>query len=126
MGGREEEMKIRGEEDEPLYPGKRKALSKRRPTTLGASGEKGKGISCAGKKERIGDLGKSTSLKVPANPANPEHMNERQRLPRRYHAWFSRSDERSGDDVDEDDDGVSLPLDYKQFIRQVKPPPLYM
>ena len=40
-----------------------------------------------------------------------EELLEHQLLPRRYHAWFSRSGEPSGDDADEDDDGISLPLD---------------
>ncbi|KAK7344382.1 hypothetical protein VNO77_13909 [Canavalia gladiata] len=44
-----------------------------------------------------------------------EELLEHQLLPRRYHAWFSRSGERSGDDVDEDDDGISLPLDYNNL-----------
>lgn len=34
---------------------------------------------------------------------------EHQLLPRRYHAWFSRSGLHSGND---DDDGISFPLNY--------------
>ncbi|GLU07272.1 hypothetical protein SLE2022_242360 [Rubroshorea leprosula] len=45
---------------------------------------------------------------------------ENQLLPRRYHAWFSRSGMRSGndDDVDEDDDGISLPLSYDKLVER--------
>lgn len=39
---------------------------------------------------------------------------EHRLLPRRYHAWFSRSGEPSGDDGDEDD-GISLPLNYNNL-----------
>lgn len=45
-----------------------------------------------------------------------EELLEHQLLPRRYHAWFSRSGEPSGDDADEDDDGISLPLDYSNLV----------
>uniref|UniRef100_A0A2N9IQ07 BRWD/PHIP N-terminal domain-containing protein n=1 Tax=Fagus sylvatica TaxID=28930 RepID=A0A2N9IQ07_FAGSY len=37
---------------------------------------------------------------------------EYQLLPRRYHAWFSRSGARSGDG---DDDGISFPLSYNNL-----------
>lgn len=36
---------------------------------------------------------------------------EHQLLPRRYHAWFSRSGLHSGND-DDVDDGISFPLSY--------------
>ncbi|KAK7269614.1 hypothetical protein RIF29_22347 [Crotalaria pallida] len=39
---------------------------------------------------------------------------EHQLLPRRYHAWFSRSGVPSEEDVD-DSDGISLPLDYNKL-----------
>lgn len=45
-----------------------------------------------------------------------EELLEHQLLPRRYHAWFSRSGDPSGDDADEDDDGISLPLDYSNLV----------
>ncbi|KAF2304775.1 hypothetical protein GH714_037926 [Hevea brasiliensis] len=38
---------------------------------------------------------------------------EHELLPRRYHAWFSRSGACSGND---DDDGVSLPLSYNKLV----------
>ncbi|KAK4282559.1 hypothetical protein QN277_013920 [Acacia crassicarpa] len=38
---------------------------------------------------------------------------EHQLLPRRYHAWFSRSGLHSGND---DDDGISLPLNYNVLL----------
>ncbi|KAF7818140.1 bromodomain and WD repeat-containing protein 3-like [Senna tora] len=38
---------------------------------------------------------------------------EHQLLPRRYHAWFSRSGLHSGDD---DDDGISFPLNYDILV----------
>ncbi|KAF6156947.1 hypothetical protein GIB67_039708 [Kingdonia uniflora] len=38
-----------------------------------------------------------------------------QLLPRRYHAWYSRKGERSGD---ENDDGLSLPLNYNQLVQR--------
>ncbi|RDX89617.1 Bromodomain and WD repeat-containing protein 1, partial [Mucuna pruriens] len=41
-----------------------------------------------------------------------EELLEHQLLPRRYHAWFSRSGEPSGDDAD----GISLPLDYSNLV----------
>ncbi|KAL2323707.1 hypothetical protein Fmac_028086 [Flemingia macrophylla] len=47
-----------------------------------------------------------------------EELLEHQLLPRRYHAWFSRSGEPSGDDADEDDDGISLPLDYSSLVNR--------
>lgn len=40
---------------------------------------------------------------------------EHQLLPRRYHAWYSRSGTRSGD---EDDDGMSLPLCYVNLVER--------
>ncbi|XP_020592278.1 bromodomain and WD repeat-containing protein 3 [Phalaenopsis equestris] len=40
---------------------------------------------------------------------------EHQLLPRRYHAWYSRSGVRSGD---EDDDGKSLPLSYSTLVER--------
>ncbi|KAK7269253.1 hypothetical protein RIF29_21973 [Crotalaria pallida] len=41
-------------------------------------------------------------------------LSEHQLLPRRYHAWFSRSGVPSEEDVD-DSDGISLPLDYNKL-----------
>ena len=38
---------------------------------------------------------------------------EHQLLPRRYHAWFSRSGLHSGND---DDDGISFPLNYNVLV----------
>ncbi|KAI4349735.1 hypothetical protein L6164_010295 [Bauhinia variegata] len=38
---------------------------------------------------------------------------EHQLLPRRYHAWFSRSGVSSGDD---NDDGISCPLNYQNLV----------
>lgn len=43
---------------------------------------------------------------------------ENQLLPRRYHAWFSRSGTRSGNDDDVDDDGISLPLSYDKLVER--------
>nr|CAD1833232.1 unnamed protein product [Ananas comosus var. bracteatus] len=40
---------------------------------------------------------------------------EHQLLPRRYHAWYSRSGARSGD---ENDDGMSLPLCYANLVER--------
>ncbi|GMH25751.1 hypothetical protein Nepgr_027594 [Nepenthes gracilis] len=40
---------------------------------------------------------------------------EHQLLPRRYHAWYSRSGIHSGD---ENDDGVSFPLSYEMLIKR--------
>ena len=40
---------------------------------------------------------------------------EHQLLPRRYHAWYSRSGTRSGD---ENDDGVSFPLSYNKLVER--------
>ncbi|XVF72736.1 hypothetical protein PTKIN_Ptkin12aG0144300 [Pterospermum kingtungense] len=40
---------------------------------------------------------------------------EHQLLPRRYHAWFSRSGARSGND---DDDGISFPLSYNNLVER--------
>ncbi|XP_022770831.1 bromodomain and WD repeat-containing protein 3 isoform X2 [Durio zibethinus] len=40
---------------------------------------------------------------------------EHQLLPRRYHAWFSRSGARSGND---DDDGISFPLSYNSLVER--------
>ncbi|KAK7392242.1 hypothetical protein VNO78_20674 [Psophocarpus tetragonolobus] len=45
-----------------------------------------------------------------------EELLQHQLLPRRYHAWFSRSGESAGDAADEDDDGISLPLDYSNLV----------
>ena len=38
---------------------------------------------------------------------------EHRLLPRRYHAWFSRSGLHSGND---DDDGISFPLNYNKLV----------
>ncbi|CAH9097729.1 unnamed protein product [Cuscuta epithymum] len=38
---------------------------------------------------------------------------ENQLLPRRYHAWYSRSGKQSGD---ENDDGMSFPLSYSKLV----------
>lgn len=43
---------------------------------------------------------------------------EHQLLPRRYHAWYSRSGARSGD---ENDDGMSLPLCYANLVERYRP-----
>ncbi|KAG8370507.1 hypothetical protein BUALT_Bualt14G0124000 [Buddleja alternifolia] len=40
---------------------------------------------------------------------------EHQLLPRRYHAWYSRSGMRSGD---ENDDGISFPLSYNKLVER--------
>lgn len=40
---------------------------------------------------------------------------EHKLLPRRYHAWYSRSGLHSGD---EDDDGLSFPLSYAQLVER--------
>ncbi|KAG9139397.1 hypothetical protein Leryth_017313 [Lithospermum erythrorhizon] len=40
---------------------------------------------------------------------------EHQLLPRRYHAWYSRSGCPSGD---EDDDGISFPLNYSMLVQR--------
>ena len=40
---------------------------------------------------------------------------EHQLLPRRYHAWYSRSGLRSGD---ENDDGSSFPLSYNKLVER--------
>ncbi|KAA8527385.1 hypothetical protein F0562_034900 [Nyssa sinensis] len=40
---------------------------------------------------------------------------EHQLLPRRYHAWYSRSGAHSGD---EDDDGLSYPLSYNKLVER--------
>ncbi|CAA6673220.1 unnamed protein product [Spirodela intermedia] len=40
---------------------------------------------------------------------------EHQLLPRRYHGWYSRSGEPSGD---ENDDGCSLPLNYSSLLKR--------
>lgn len=42
---------------------------------------------------------------------------EHQLLPRRYHAWYSRSGAATGD---EDDDGMSLPLCYIKLVERYK------
>lgn len=48
---------------------------------------------------------------------------EHQLLPRRYHAWYSRSGAHSGD---ENDDGLSFPLGYNKLVeRYLYMPPLY-
>ncbi|AQK90365.1 WD40/YVTN repeat-like-containing domain [Zea mays] len=43
---------------------------------------------------------------------------EHQLLPRRYHAWYSRGGFHSGE---ENDDGISLPLDYVKLAERVSP-----
>ena len=40
---------------------------------------------------------------------------EHQLLPRRYHAWFSRSGAHSGNN---DDDGISFPLSYNNLVKR--------
>ncbi|KAF2289074.1 hypothetical protein GH714_025660 [Hevea brasiliensis] len=40
---------------------------------------------------------------------------EHQLLPRRYHAWYSRSGARNGD---ENDDGLSFPLNYTKLVER--------
>lgn len=40
---------------------------------------------------------------------------EHQLLPRRYHAWFSRSGVNSGND---NDDGISFPLSYNKLVER--------
>ncbi|CAL0300958.1 unnamed protein product [Lupinus luteus] len=56
-----------------------------------------------------------------AGPCRKTHVQlwnellEHQLLPRRYHAWYSRSGARSGD---EDDDGLSLPLSYNMLVER--------
>lgn len=40
---------------------------------------------------------------------------EHQLLPRRYHAWYSRSGVPSGD---ENDDGMSFPLSYNKLVER--------
>jgi PH-interacting protein len=40
---------------------------------------------------------------------------EHRLLPRRYHAWFSRSGD-PGEDETGDDDGISLPLHYNNLV----------
>lgn len=40
---------------------------------------------------------------------------EHQLLPRRYHAWFSRSGAHSGNN---DDDGISFPLSYNNLVER--------
>ncbi|GMP76366.1 hypothetical protein CsSME_00033079 [Camellia sinensis var. sinensis] len=40
---------------------------------------------------------------------------EHQLLPRRYHAWYSRSGVHSGD---ENDDGLSFPLSYNKLVER--------
>lgn len=42
---------------------------------------------------------------------------EHQLLPRRYHAWFSRSGGHSGND---NDDGISFPLSYSKLVDRYK------
>ncbi|KAK2649656.1 hypothetical protein Ddye_017145 [Dipteronia dyeriana] len=42
-------------------------------------------------------------------------LSEHQLLPRRYHAWYSRSGGRSGND---DDDGISFPLNYSKLVER--------
>ncbi|KAK9206990.1 hypothetical protein WN943_017273 [Citrus x changshan-huyou] len=41
---------------------------------------------------------------------------EHQLLPRRYHAWFSRSGVNSGND---NDDGISFPLSYNKLVERI-------
>lgn len=43
---------------------------------------------------------------------------EHEILPRRYHAWYSRTGLQSGD---ENDDGMSLPLSYNKLIERFVP-----
>lgn len=40
---------------------------------------------------------------------------QHQLLPRRYHAWYSRTGLHSGD---EDDNGLSLPLSYNKLVER--------
>lgn len=42
---------------------------------------------------------------------------EHQLLPRRYHAWFSRSGVHSGND---NDDGISFPLSYNKLVERYR------
>lgn len=42
-------------------------------------------------------------------------LHEHQLLPRRYHAWYSRSGACSGD---VDDDGLSFPLSYNKLVER--------
>lgn len=44
-----------------------------------------------------------------------DELLEHQLLPRRFHAWYSRSGGPSGD---ENDDGVSLPLSYNKLVER--------
>ncbi|KAL5561007.1 hypothetical protein UlMin_030754 [Ulmus minor] len=44
-----------------------------------------------------------------------DELMKNQLLPRRYHAWYSRSCVRSGED---DDDGISLPLEYAKLVER--------
>ncbi|KAJ8766361.1 hypothetical protein K2173_022420 [Erythroxylum novogranatense] len=44
-----------------------------------------------------------------------EELREHQLLPRRYHAWYSRSGVCTGD---EDDDGISYPLNYSKLVER--------
>lgn len=44
-----------------------------------------------------------------------DELLEHQLLPRRYHAWFSRSGAHSGND---NDDGISFPLSYNKLVER--------
>ena len=44
-----------------------------------------------------------------------DELMEHQLLPRRYHAWFSRGGECSGEN---DDDGISFPLSYAKLVER--------
>ncbi|KAL1339465.1 hypothetical protein AAHE18_U039100 [Arachis hypogaea] len=44
-------------------------------------------------------------------------LQEHQLLPRRYHAWYSRSG-LPGEDAAEDDDGISFPLSYNNLLER--------
>lgn len=54
----------------------------------------------------------------PCQKTSAQFLNElmeHQLLPRRYHAWYSRTQVPSGS---EDDDGVSLPLTYDNLLHR--------
>lgn len=44
-----------------------------------------------------------------------DELLEHELLPRRYHAWYSRSGAQSGD---KNDDGISFPLNYDNLVRR--------
>lgn len=44
-----------------------------------------------------------------------DELLEHELLPRRYHAWFSRSGEHSGNN---DDDGISFPLNFNKLVER--------